>query len=114
MEAINDFERVDPFRGTTHRWEVDTGMLAGTIIDCAFHEDWSLVWRVVAGPRQGQAGRSRRFEMQRIRPRLFLLTFSILEDARLAASVDMHSLRLTGYAIRGGSCEALGGSFHVF
>ena len=113
MEATNDFERVDPFRGTTQRWHVESGMLAGTVVDCAFNDDWTLVWRIVAGPRQGQAGRTRRFAMQRLRPRLFLVSFALLEDARLTAAVDMQSRRLTGFAVRGSGCEAFSGALHV-
>ncbi len=114
MEATNDFERVDPFRGTTQRWSVATGLLAGTVIDCTFNDDWSLVWRVAAGPRQGQVGRTRRFDMQRLRPRLFLVTFALLEDARLTAAVDLQARRLTGFAVRGSGSESFSGTLQVF
>jgi len=111
MEAVNAFERVDPFRGTAQRWRIEAGPLAGTICDCTFNEDWSVAWRVVAGARQGKAGRARTFQAQPLRPRLYLATFALMDDIVMAVAVDFASGRLSGYATTSQSTHAVGGSF---
>jgi hypothetical protein len=111
MEAVTEFERVDPFRGTAQRWMIDAGPLAGTICDCTFNEDWSIAWRIVAGTRQGQAGRARTFKVERLRTRLYLATFALADDTVVVAAVDFASGRLAGYATTGNFPHAIGGSF---
>jgi hypothetical protein len=103
----------DRFRGTTQRWTVDAGPLAGTAFDYAFNEDWSLTWRVVTGPAQGQTGRARRFHTQPIRAQLFLVSFPVADDVVVTASVDFASRRFVGYEAGAGSCRTIGGGFRV-
>jgi hypothetical protein len=103
----------DRFRGTTHRWTVDTGPLAGTACDYAFNEDWSLTWRVVTGPTQGQTGRARRFDAQPVRAQLFLVSFAVDDAMVVTAAIDFASRRFVGYENSTGACRAIGGGFRV-
>lgn len=103
----------DRFRGTTQRWTVDAGPLAGTACDYAFNEDWSLAWRVVAGPRQGHAGRARRFHAQPVRAQLFLVSFPVSDDVFLTATVDFASRRFVGYETSREASRAIGGGFSI-
>jgi hypothetical protein len=104
---------LDRFRGTIQRWTIDAGPLAGTICDHAFNDDWSLTWRVVAGPTQGQVGRAREFFVQPIRAQLFLVSFPILRGIVVTANVDFASRRLTGFQSGLEHCVPLGGSFRT-
>lgn len=103
----------DRFRGTTQRWTVDTGPLAGTACDYAFNEDWSLAWRVVTGPAQGQAGRARRFHAQPVRAQLFLVSFPAADSVVVTAAVDFASRRFVGYETSPRDCRAIGGVLRV-
>jgi hypothetical protein len=87
----------DRFRGTTQRWTIDTGPLAGTVCDYEFDIAWSLTWRVVAGRDQGSAGRSRRFGVQPVRAQLFLISFPVLDSEMVTATVDFASNRFVGF-----------------
>ena len=71
----------DRFRGTMQRWTLTNDARRATVCDYEFCADWSLPWRVVAGPRQGQVGRSRRFQVQQVRPDAYLITFATTPGA---------------------------------
>lgn len=88
----------DRFRGTMQRWTLTDGARRATVCDYEFCADWSLLWRVVAGPRQGQVGRSRRFQVQQVRPDVYLITFAATPGATITAVVDFASGTLAGYA----------------
>lgn len=104
---------IDRFRGTTQRWSVEAGPLAGTTYDHAFHEDWSLAWRVVAGELQGRLGRARQFCVQPVRAHLYLVTFAMTPDAAIAATVDFTSRRFVGFLSGPERCQPLSGSFQT-
>ena len=101
------------FAGTTQRWTVDAGPLAGTACDYTFNEDWSLTWRVVTGLAQGQTGRARSFHAQPVRAQLFLVSFPVAADAVVTAAVDFASRRFVGYETARDSCRSIGGGFRV-
>jgi hypothetical protein len=103
----------DRFRGTVQRWTLDDGPLAGTRMDCSFHTDWSLDWRVVAGRFQGRLGRARVFVQQSVRAQLFLVSFAMGDGERLTATVDFASRRLVGVLVRGDEAIAVGGALQV-
>ena len=103
----------DRFRGTVQRWTVDTGPHAGTACDYAFNEDWSVAWRVVAGPEQGRVGRAREFLVQPLRAQLFLVTFSPADGERITAAIDFASRRFVSFRGEGDLAEALSGSFRT-
>lgn len=103
----------DRFRGTIQRWTVDAGPLAGTTCDYAFNEDWSVAWRVVAGPDQGRVGRAREFLVQPLRAQLFLVTFSPDEGERLTAAIDFASRRFVSFRVMGDRTEPFSGSFRT-
>lgn len=88
----------DRFRGTTQRWTLTDGARRATVCDYEFCADWSLLWRVVAGPRQGQVGRSRRFQVQQVRPDVYLITFAPITGATITAVADFASGTLAGFA----------------
>lgn len=106
-------EREDPFRGTAQRWTIETGSLAGTVWDCAFHEDWSLAWRIVAGDLQGQVGRARLFQAQRMRPEVFLLAFATTRGVTMLVAVDFGTRCITGYEASPAHCHAFTGRFEL-
>lgn len=103
----------DRFRGTAQRWTFATGTLAGTACDYAFHEDWTLGWRVVAGASQGQLGRAREFLVIPAGPSRHLVTFAPLPGVRLVAEVDFATRQLAGFQFADGAPQAFGGSFRV-
>lgn len=103
----------DRFRGTVQRWTFATGPLAGSACDYAFHEDWTLGWRVVAGANQGQLGRAREFRVTPAGPSRLLVTFAPLPGVRLVAAVDFEALQVAGFQFAGGEPQAFGGSFRV-
>ena len=103
----------DRFRGTTQRWTIDTGPMAGASWDYAFNEDWSLTWRVVAGPDQGQAGRARRFTVAPVRSQLFLVTFAVAPGEHVTAAVDFAGRRLVGVRTGPDDCLPMTGSVRV-
>ena len=53
---------------------------------------------MVAGPRQGQVGRCRRFQVQQVRPDVYLITFAATPGATITAVVDFAGGTLAGYA----------------
>ena len=104
---------IDRFRGTTQRWSVDAGPLAGTAYDHAFHDDWSLTWRVVAGDLQGRLGRARQFCVQPVRAHLYLVAFTMTPATTMTATVDFTTRRFVGFLAGPGECQPLSGSFQT-
>jgi hypothetical protein len=88
---------LDRFRGTSQRWIIETGPLANTQYDYAFHDDWSLTWQVRAGELQGQVGRARHFLMQPVRAQLFLISFQAMPHLMVAVTVDFASRQIVGF-----------------
>ena len=70
----------DRFRGTMQRWTLANGERRAIVCDYEFCADWSVTWRVVAGPTQGQVGRARQFQIQEVRADVFVIWFA--HDAR--------------------------------
>ena len=87
----------DRFRGTTQRWVIDAGPLAGTTLDNAFHDDGSVTWREVAGAAQGERGRARQFHVEAVAADLYLLSFSTAPGAVLTVTLDFSTRRLVGF-----------------
>lgn len=112
-ERANDSIPTDPFRGTIQRWSLDTGPLAGTTCDLAYNEDWSLGWRMVAGPRQGQLGRARQFMMKPVRSMFYLVWFPVTPGVFVTATVDFANRRVDGFQYDDGGCHSFGGSLRV-
>ena len=44
---------MDSLRGKTLRWTFTDGPVAGTLFEHTFHDDGSVVWRVLEGPGKG-------------------------------------------------------------
>ena len=103
----------DLFRGTVQRWTIDDGPLAGTACDYTFNADWTMTWRVVAGPRQGHVGRVRKFSVQPLRTNLFLVSFATAPNEAVTAAVDFASHRFVGFHIVVDEARPVGGSIHV-
>ncbi len=101
------------FRGTIERWTIDSGPLIGVVCDYAFNDDWSLTWRVVAGPTQGQVGRARQFCVQPVRAQLFLVWFATVPGGVITATVDFASHRLAGFQSGPDHCLPLTGSLRI-
>jgi hypothetical protein len=100
----------DRFRGTNQRWTIDTGSLAGTAYDYAFNDDWTLTWRVIAGPEQGGVGRARSFSVQPVRSQLFLVSFPVARSEFVTATVDFASRRFVGFRNGPDGCDPMSGS----
>ena len=103
----------DRFRGTTQRWTVDSGPLAGTRFDCAFNTDGSIDWRVVAGDLQGRAGRARHFAQEAVRAQLFIVCFPMIDGETITITVDFASKRLVGFLMRRESAITMTGSLQI-
>ena len=103
----------DRFRGTLQRWTIDAGPLAGMSCDRAFNEDWSLTWRVVSGPSQGQVGRARRFSVQPVRAQLCLVSFPTTLGEVVTATVDFASKRFVGFHAGADYCHPVTGTIRV-
>jgi hypothetical protein len=103
----------DRFRGTIQRWTIDGGAMSGVVLDHAFNTDWSLTWRVVAGPAQGRAGRARQFNVEPVRSQLFLISFPIFDSELISATVDFASKRVVGFLTDRDTCTRIVGSIRV-
>jgi hypothetical protein len=101
----------DRFRETTQRWEIEAGPLAGTALDYSFHDDWSVTWREVTGPRQGEKGRARQFHVEAVTAGVYLLSFSIAPGVVLTAIVDFSTRRLIGFRTGAGTWSVVRGVF---
>ena len=101
----------DRFRGTTQRWVIETGPLAGTTLDYIFHNDWSVTWREVTGARQGEKGRARQFHVEAVTADLYLLSFSVAPGVVLTVTVDFSTRRLIGFKVGPGTWIAVRGLF---
>ncbi len=93
----DDPPRPDRFRDTMQRWRIRGRGQRPTVCDYVFCIDGSLTWRVVAGPAQGQVGRSREFHVQQVGPDLYLLSFAALPGIRITAAMDFRRGSVTGY-----------------
>jgi hypothetical protein len=101
------------FRGTTQRWVIEAGPLAGTTLDNAFHDDGSVTWREVTGAGQGERGRARQFHVEAVAADLYLLSFSIAPGAVLTVTVDFSTRRLVGFKTGPGTWTTIRGLFRT-
>ena len=103
----------DRFRGTIQRWTIDAGAMSGAILDHAFNTDWSLTWRVVAGAKQGRAGRARQFNVEPVRSQLFLVSFPIFDSELITATIDFASKRVVGFLTDQDTCTRIAGAIRI-
>ncbi|MFO1312943.1 MAG: hypothetical protein U1F41_12860 [Burkholderiales bacterium] len=101
----------DRFRDTSFRWRVDSGTLAGTVLDIHVHADGSVEWRVVAGPSQGRVGRSRDLARVWLGQTVASLWLPLAHDA-LSVTVDVAARRFAGFVIEGTHATPVSGTLH--
>lgn len=108
-----DEPNLDRFRGTTQRWTIDAGPLAGTTYDHTFHDDWSVSWRVLTGESQGRFGRARQFYVQPVRADLYLLHYAVAQFDALTVTLDFAAKRLAGFKLVAGTYVPVSGAFQT-
>jgi hypothetical protein len=101
----------DRFRGTTQRWMIEAGPLAGTTLDYSFHDDWSVTWLEVAGPRQGEKGRARQFHVEAVGADRYLLSIPVAASVVLTVVLDFSTYRMVGFRTGPGTSVAIRGMF---
>ena len=111
--AATHVSNSDRFRGTTQRWVIEAGPLAGTTLDNAFHDDGSVTWLKVTGAGQGERGRARQFHAEAVAPDLYLLSFSIAPDAMLTVTLDFSTRHLVGFKTGTGTWTTIRGLFRT-
>jgi hypothetical protein len=113
QSTVRNAPTIDRFRGTTQRWTIETGPLAGTTYDHTFHLDWSVSWRAVTGESQGRCGRARQFRVEPVRADIYLLCYPLAPGQMVVATLDFTHQRLVGVQSGIEYCHPLSGSFRA-
>lgn len=106
-------ERLDSLRGSTVRWTFTEGPTAGTTYEHTFHEDGSVVWRVIEGPAAGRSARERQYAAFEVGDDVHAVSYLGDSGYTLTVILDLGTGRAYGFASNEQEWYPLSGTFEV-
>ena len=104
---------MDSLRGTTLRWTFTDGPVRGTLFEHTFHDDGTLVWRVLEGQGKGASANEKRYETMQVSPDVHTVSYLAASGHTLTVVLNLATGRMFGFASNNTDWHPLTGSFEV-
>ena len=104
---------MDSLRGKTLRWTFTDGSAAGTLFEHTFHDDGSVVWRIVEGQGKGASKQEKRYDMMRVSQDVITVSYLAASGHTLTVVLNLASGRMFGFASNNTEWHAMTGTFEV-
>ena len=104
---------MDSLRGKTVRWTFTDGPGAGTLFEHTFHDDDSVVWRVLEGQGKGASAKEKRYSSVRVSEDVITVSYLAASGHTLTVVLNLATGRMYGFASNDKDWYALTGTFEV-
>ena len=93
-----DERRADPMRGKTIRWTFTDGPFGRATYEHTFHEDGSVVWRVIEGPRPGRSAREKEYAAAKVTDNVYAISYLASSGYTLTVVLNFEDKQILGFA----------------
>jgi hypothetical protein len=104
---------MNSLRGKTVRWTFTDGPVAGTLFEHTFHEDGSVVWRVLDGQGKGASAQEQRYAAMQVTEDVHAVSYLAASGHTLTVVLNLATGRMCGYASSNTDWYPLTGTFEV-
>ena len=104
---------MDSLRGKTLRWIFTDGPMAGTPFEHTFHDDGSLVWRVLDGQGKGASAQEKRYVQMQVTENVHTVSYLAASGHTLTVVLNLATGRMFGFASNNTEWYPLTGTFEV-
>ena len=101
---------MDSIRGATIRWMFVEPPVAGMKFEHTFHEDGTLVWRVLEGPGKGASKEEQRYATMKIADGVHAVSYLAASGHTLSVVVNFNTRRVVGFGSDNKEWHALTGT----
>lgn len=88
---------MDSIRGATIRWMFVEPPVSGMKFEHTFHEDGTLVWRVLEGPGKGASKEEQRYATMKIADGIHAVSYLAASGHTLSVVVNFNTRRVVGF-----------------
>ena len=104
---------MDSLRGKTVRWTFIDGPVAGTRFEHTFHDDGSVVWRVLDGQGKGASAQEKRYATLQVAQDVHTVSYLAASGHTLTVVLNLATGRMFGFASNNTDWYPLTGTFEV-
>jgi hypothetical protein len=104
---------MDSLRGKTLRWTFTDEPVAGTLFEHTFHEDGSVVWRILEGQGKGASAQEKRYATMQVTDDVHTVSYLAASGHTLTVVLNLATGRMFGFASNNTEWYALTGTFEV-
>ena len=104
---------MDSLRGKTLRWTFTDGSVAGTLFEHTFHDDGSVVWRILEGQGKGASKQEKRYAAMPVSEEVHTVSYLAESGHTLTVVLNLATGRMVGFASNNTEWYALTGTFEV-
>ena len=89
---------MDSLGGKTLRWTSTDGPVAGTLFEHTFHDDGSVVWRVLEGQGKGASAQEKRYATMQVTEDVHTVSYLAASGHTLTVVLNLATGRMCGFA----------------
>jgi MoaF N-terminal domain len=104
---------MDSLRGKTLRWAFTDGPAAGTLFEHTFHDDGTVVWRIVEGQGKGASAQEKRYATMQVTPDVHAVSYLAASGHTLTVVLDVAVGRMVGFASSNSEWYPMTGTFEL-
>jgi hypothetical protein len=104
---------MDSLRGRTLRWTFTDGPVVGMVFEHTFHDDGSVVWRILEGQGKGQSAQEKRYATMQVTEGVHTVSYLAASGHTLTVVLDFATGRMFGFASNNTEWYPLTGTFEV-
>jgi phenolic acid decarboxylase len=98
LETSGGKEQAMSLEGKTLQWTFTGGPLPPASYEHTFHDDGTVVWRVLEGEGKGSSAREKRYAAAMIAEGIFVVSYLAASGYTLTVVVNENDKRVTGFA----------------
>jgi hypothetical protein len=104
---------MDSLRGKTLRWRFTDEPVAGTLFEHTFHDDGSVVWRILEGQGKGASAQEKRYTTMQVSDDVHTVSYLAASGHTLTVVLNFSTGRMFGFASSNKDWYPLSGTFEV-
>jgi MoaF N-terminal domain len=104
---------MDSLRGKTLRWTFTDEPVAGTVFEHTFHDDGSVVWRILDGPGRGASAHEKRYAAVPVTEDVHAVSYLAISGHTLTVVLNFATGRMCGFASNNQEWHSLTGTFEI-
>lgn len=104
---------MESLRGKTVRWTFTDGPVAGMVFEHTFHDDGSLVWRILEGAGKGHSAQEKRYDTKQVSQDVHSVSYLAASGHTLTVVLNLATGRMFGFASSNTEWYPVTGTFEI-